>query len=313
MRPYEFPGGVAVVTGAASGIGRALALDLAARGSHLALVDRDAAGLKATASALESLLCGRKRLRRPQGRPYQSRSQQSHLHQPSQPNRVRVSLHVLDLGEGEVAGLERDVLDAHGRVTLLVNNAGVALGGSFEELSIDEYEWLMNINFRAVVRLTKAFLPTLLREEGAHLVNLSSVFGLVAPPGQSAYAASKFAVRGFSEALRHELEGRSGVTVVHPGGVKTNIALGARISAGTDVAAARESAEWFTEGLKTAPEEAAATILRAVERRQGRVLIGSDALIIDTVQRLLPVSYWRVLGALAGDADVSRERREVKR
>ena len=313
MRPYAFPGGVAVVTGAASGIGRALALDLAARGSHLALVDRDAAGLETTADALESLLHDPKRLQRRQGRLYRSRSQQGHLHQPPQPNRVRVSLHVLDLGEGEVAGLEQDVLDAHGRVTLLVNNAGVALGGSFEELSIDEYEWLMNINFRAVVRLTKAFLPTLLSAGDAHLANLSSVFGLVAPPGQSAYAASKFAVRGFSEALRHELEGRVGVTVVHPGGVKTNIALGARLAALTDAAAAREGAQRFTEGLKTTPEEAAKTILRAVERRQGRVLIGSDAVMIDTVQRLLPASYWRVLSALAGDADVSRERRKVKR
>ena len=159
MRPYAFPGGVAVITGAASGIGRALALDLAARGSHLALVDRDAAGLETTASALENLLSHSKNLQRRQDRLYRSRSQQGHSHQPPQPNRVRVSLHVLDLGEGEVAGLEQDVLNAHGRVTLLVNNAGVALGGSFEELSIDEYEWLMNINFRAVVRLTKAFLP----------------------------------------------------------------------------------------------------------------------------------------------------------
>ena len=143
MRPYEFPGGVAVVTGAASGIGRALALALAARGSHLALVDRDAAGLEATAAGLETLF----RTQRPRGR-------------------VRVSLHVLDLSEGEVAGLERDVLEAHGRVTLLVNNAGVALGGTFEELSIEEYEWLMNINFRAVVRLTHAFLPALLGAGG---------------------------------------------------------------------------------------------------------------------------------------------------
>ena len=297
MRPYAFPGGVAVVTGAASGIGRALALDLAARGSHLALVDRDAAGLAATADMLGRLLSDPTRFHRPQGRSPQSRSQRR-----SQPNRIRVSLHVLDLSEGEVAGLERDVLDAHGRVTLLVNNAGVALGGTFEELSIDEYEWLLNINFRAVVRLTKAFLPALLGAGEAHVANLSSVFGLVAPPGQSAYAASKFAVRGFSEALRHELAGRIGVTVVHPGGVKTNIALGARVAVLTDAAAARESAARFTEGLKTAPEEAATIILRAVERRQGRVLIGSDAVMIDTVQRLLPASYWRVLDAMTGDA-----------
>ena len=299
MRPFSFSGGVAVVTGAASGIGRALAVDLAARGSHLALVDRDAAGLEVTASLLRNAL-----RHKHVSSSHASRGGRSRYSPPQ--NRLRVSIHVLDLGEGEVAGLERDVSEAHGRVTLLVNNAGVALGGSFEELSIDEYEWLMNINFRAVVRLTKAFLPTLLREKGAHLVNVSSVFGLVAPPGQSAYAASKFAVRGFSEALRHELENRVGVTVVHPGGVKTNIALRARIAARTDAAAAREGAQRFTEGLKTTPEEAAATILRAVERRQGRVLIGTDAVILDVVQRLFPASYWRILSRVAGDADVSR-------
>ena len=117
-------------------------------------------------------------------------------------------------------------------------------------------------------------------------------------------------MRGFSEALRHELLNRVGVTAVHPGGVKTNIALGARVAALADAVAAREGAERFTAGLRTTPEEAAATILRAVERRQGRVLVGTDAVVIDVVQRLLPVSYWRVLGPLAGDADVSRAARE---
>ncbi len=269
MTPFVFEDGVALLTGAASGIGRSLATQLAARGCHLALVDRDEAGLEETAA--------------------RARQQNSR-------GGVKVSTQVFDLSQREgIAGLVTDVMDEHGRVTLLINNAGVALGGRFEEVSLDEFEWLMSINFHAGVALTKACLPHLLSENGSHLVNLSSVFGIVAPTGQAAYAASKFAVRGFSEALRHELAGRVGVSVVHPGGVKTNIALGARVAATLDPAAARQEAERFSQSLRTSPEDAAATILRAVERRQSRVLIGADAHIIDVLQRFLPTAYWRVL------------------
>ena len=145
---------------------------------------------------------------------------------------VSASAHTLDLSQqAGIAPLVEDVIREHGRVTLLINNAGVSLQGSFEEISLDEFAWLMNINFGAVVSLTKACLPHLLAAGGAHLVNVSSLYGIIAPPGESAYAASKFAVRGFSEALRHELAGRVGVTVVHPGGVKTNIAFSTRRAA----------------------------------------------------------------------------------
>ena len=268
VEPFEFRNGVALVTGAASGIGRALAEGLAARGCHLALVDRNAAGLEAVAA--------------------QARQRG-----------VRVSTHPFDLSKLEdIGALVNDVIAQHGRVTLLINNAGVALGGRFEEVSLEEFEWLMSINFRAVVALTKACLPYLLREGGAHLVNVSSVFGLVAPEGQTAYSASKFAVRGFTEALRHELEGRLSVSVVHPGGVKTNIALGARVAVTVDPVRARQEAEQFDKGLRTLPGDAAETILRATERRQGRVLIGVDARLIDVIQRLWPIFYWRILKSL---------------
>ena len=268
MKPFVFRDSVALVTGAASGIGRALALGLAARGAHLALVDRNASGLEGVAV----------------------RARQ---------HGVKVSTHPFDLSQQEdIEALVGDVIEQHGRVTLLINNAGVALGGRFEEVSLEEFNWLMGINFHAVVALTKACLPYLLREDGAHLVNVSSVFGLAVPEGQAAYASSKFAVRGFTEALRHELEGRVGVSVVHPGGVKTNIALGARIAATVDPVRARQEAEQFDKGLRTSPEDAAETILRAVQRRQGRVLIGVDARLIDVIQRLWPVSYWRILKSL---------------
>lgn len=209
---------------------------------------------------------------------------------------VEVSTHVIDLSQQEgVAALISDVVGEHRRITLLINNAGVALGGRFEEVSLEEFEWLMNINFRAVVALTKACLPHLLEAREAHLVNVSSVFGIIAPEGQVAYSASKFAVRGFSEALRHELAGRVGVSVIHPGGVKTNIALGARTAATIDPVRAQQDLEKFDRSLRTSPEDAAATILRAAQRRQKRVLIGADAHIIDVAQRFLPTAYWRVL------------------
>ena len=216
---------------------------------------------------------------------------------------VKVSTHALDLSQHEdIEALVTDVLREHGRLTLLVNNAGVALGGRFEEVSLEEFEWLMDINFRAVVALTKACLPHLLRVKGGHLVNLSSVFGIIAPEGQAAYSSSKFAVRGFSEVLRHELRGRLGVSVVHPGGVRTNIALGARIAAKVDPVVARREMKRFSQSFRTAPEEAAEVILRAIQRRQSRVLIGADARLIDVTQRLLPVRYWRVLrGAFERD------------
>lgn len=259
-------GGVAVITGAASGIGAALAVQLAARGMHLALVDVNAAGLQTTEAAARA-------------------------------HGVTVSTHVHDLAQAGTAGaLLADVQAAHGRATVLVNNAGVAVGGSFQQVDEADFDWLMAVNFGAVVRLTRAFLPLLQQQAAAQVVNVSSIFGIIAPPGNTAYCASKFAVRGFSESLRHELEMAGSpvrVTVVHPGGVRTAIAENARAprSASADELAAQK--ETWRRLLALPAEDAAATILRGIERREARVLVGQDAVRAAWVQRLFPVGYWK--------------------
>jgi len=267
-------GRTAVVTGAASGIGQAVAVALARRGCHLALADVNAAGLARTTALVRAA-----------GGAAAS---------------VRVSEHRLDVSErAAVAAFPAEVSAVHPGVDLLVNNAGVALGGTFEQVSDEDVEWLFGINFWGVVRMTRAFLPLLRASDDARLVNLSSVFGLVAPPGQAAYAASKFAVRGFSEALRHELAGTSvGVTVAHPGGVATAIADSARVPQGApadEVAAGRAA---IRRALRLPAEVAGEAIVRGVERRRVRVLVGRDAHAIAGIERLLPKAYWQVIGRL---------------
>jgi short-subunit dehydrogenase len=259
-------GGVAVITGAAGGIGAALALQLAARGCHLALADVNETGLNAVA-----------RQARDRG--------------------VTVSTLVLDMARPESAeALLADVTARHGRATILVNNAGVALGGTFEQVAAADFDWLMSINFSAVVRLTRAFLPLLKRADAAQIVNISSIFGIIAPPGQTAYCAAKFAVRGFSEALRHELEtSRStvGMTLVHPGGVRTGIATSARLPASATAAEREVHRDNARRALRLSPEAAAGRILQAIQQREPRVLVGQDAVAAAWVQRLFPVTYWR--------------------
>jgi NAD(P)-dependent dehydrogenase (short-subunit alcohol dehydrogenase family) len=197
-------GRTAVITGAAGGIGRAIAVSLARRACHLALADIDEIGMAGTADLVRGY-------------------------------GVRVSRHRIDVADRVAVAEFPDIVAAeHSGVDVLINNAGVAVGDTFEQVSDEDFEWLFEINFWGVVRMTRAFLPLLRASEDARLVNLSSVYGLVAPPEQAAYSASKFAVRGFSEALRHELEGTAiGVSVVHPGGVATSIAEKARVPAGT--------------------------------------------------------------------------------
>lgn len=258
--------GTAVVTGAGSGIGRALAQQLAAAGSALALADIDEAGLLQTAQLLEK-------------------------------KSALVTTHVLDVAdEAGVRSFAEDVSKRHGRVTLLINNAGVALHGDFEEVSLDDFRWLMNINFWGTVYGVKFFLPLLKREKRAHIVNISSVFGMIAPAGQCAYAASKFAVRGFTEALRHELDGGNVcVSCVHPAGIRTQIARRARVGAGVTGTGHQDKALRFEKLLRTSPEAAAARILRGVERREPRVLIGADAYQADVLLRFRPATYWKTL------------------
>jgi short-subunit dehydrogenase len=256
---------VAVVTGAAGGIGGAIALNLARRGCHLALADFKVEPLAQTATAARA-------------------------------SGVEVSEHVFDIADASViAGLPAVVQTRHGRVSILVNCAGVALGGTFAQVSLEEFEWLFQINFWSVVRMTKAFLPLLEQQPQAQIVNISSVFGLIGPPGQAAYSASKFAVRGFSEALRHELDlaGKNvGVTVVHPGGVRTGIAKNARLAAGLPKADAERMEGTWEKLLRDSPESVAETIVAGVERRERRILCGADATRIDVIQRLLPAGYW---------------------
>jgi short-subunit dehydrogenase len=206
--------------------------------------------------------------------------------------------HIFDIADANaIVRFQTAVHARHGRVDVLVNCAGVALGGTFEQVSLEEFEWLFQINFWSVVRMMEAFLPLLLTEADAQIVNISSVFGLVGPPGQSAYAASKFAVRGVSEALRHELElaGKHvGVTVVHPGGVRTGIAKNARIAAAMPKEQVDRMQGLWEKLLKDSPESVAERIVAGVERRERRILCGADARRVDTIQRLILSSYWNL-------------------
>jgi NAD(P)-dependent dehydrogenase (short-subunit alcohol dehydrogenase family) len=263
--------GVAVVTGAASGIGRALALALAAEGMTLALADRDEKGLHETV-----LLVAR--------------------------GGGTASPHVLDVSdESAVNAFAQDVLREHGRVTLLVNNAGVSVFGTVQELATDEIAWLMNTNFWGVVYGTKAFLPALLAQPEACIVNMSSVFGLWGPPGQSAYAASKFAVRGFTESLRGELiDTNVHVLTVHPGGIRTSIARSARIARAADPALAEKRTKRFEEQLLTTPPETLATaIVDGIKKNRDRVVAGAQAPQLDLLMRLFPTGAARAFARRA--------------
>jgi NAD(P)-dependent dehydrogenase (short-subunit alcohol dehydrogenase family) len=270
-------GGVAVVTGAGSGIGRALAQQLAAAGSALAIADIDQKGLTETAASLGS-------------------------------RQAALTTHVLDVSdEATVGNFAEDVVARHGRVTLLINNAGVALHGTFEEISLDDLRWVMNINFWGVVYGVRHFLPILKQQPRAQIVNLSSVFGIIAPVGQSAYSASKFAVRGFTEAVRHELLGTSVfVSCVHPGGIHTPIAKRARLGAHAPESKREAAVAFFEQVTPTSPEAAAARILKGVERREPRILVGQDARKIDIVQRLRPGTYWKVMAKRANAPATAR-------
>jgi len=275
MRAYAFAGGAAVVTGAASGIGEALARQLAEWGSNLVLVDRDAARLAEVADGIRTARPG-----------------------------LAIDTCVVDLSDDDATGrLAETLATEHPETTLLINNAGVALGGRFDQVTLEEFDWVMAVNFRAVIRLTHALLPALKAHPGAHLVNVSSVFGIFAPAGQAAYAASKFAVRGFSEAVRHELaENGIGVTVVHPGGIKTRIAESARTGSGVSVEEYERGRKQFAKLLTIDPATAAAQIVDAIEKRRPRLLIGWSAKLPDVLVRLLPGTYWKLIARRARPA-----------
>lgn len=272
---YRFAGGTAVVTGAASGIGAALATALAERGSHLVLVDRDATGLAAVAERIGAGAAA---------------------NGTAAP--VRIATYVVDLADAEATRrIGATLAAAHPDTTLLVNNAGVGLGGRFDQVSAEQFDTVLAVNLHAVITLTRAMLPVLTSNPGAHLVALSSIFGITAPAGQTAYATTKFGVRGFLESLRAELAPqRVGVTCVHPGGVRTNVARNSAVGTGVPAADAARMAE-FEKYLTLDPAVAAETILQAVERRRARVLVGTDARLLDALARLFPVAHHRLLAA----------------
>jgi len=214
---------------------------------------------------------------------------------------VKITSDHLDVADRDAVYAWADrVVGDHGRVNLIVNNAGVALAATVESMSYEDFEWLMHINFWGVVYGTKAFLPYLKQSGEGHVVNLSSVFGLISVPSQSAYNAAKFAVRGFTDTLRMELEIEDtnvSVTAVHPGGIKTNIARNARLDpsirevGGNPEKAAKE----FERAFITSPEKAAEQILTAVRRDRRRALIGPDAKVVDVVSRLPAGIYQSIL------------------
>jgi NAD(P)-dependent dehydrogenase (short-subunit alcohol dehydrogenase family) len=271
----SFDDKVAAITGAGSGMGASLALELARRGCQLALCDIDEAALEV--SAAKARLLG-----------------------------VKVTTTVVDVAErAAVHDWAETVVREHGRVHLVFNNAGVAVGGTAEDTDYRDIDWIVGINLWGVVHGTKAFLPHLAASGEGHVVNTSSVFGLVGVPGQSAYNATKFAVRGYTEALRAELKAMGScvsATCVHPGGIRTAIARHAR----TDASVARlgvdpaKAASDFERHLRTTPDRAAQLILKAVAQDRARVLIGADAHLLDLLGRLLPGGYHTPLRRLLG-------------
>lgn len=260
----RFADKVAVITGAGSGIGRALAVELARRGARLALSDVDMVRVAETAARCEK-------------------------------EGAEVRHYELDVADrAAVLANADEVVAEFGGVNLVVNNAGVALVAPVAVMSWEDLEWVMNIDYWGVVHGTKAFLPHLVASGDGHLVNISSVFGFVGVPTQSAYNSAKFAVRGFTEALRQEMlieRKPVGVSCVHPGGIRTNIVRNARASDGSNAAQMRER---FDQIALTTPERAARIILRGVERNRSRILVGPDAYLLDAIPRVLGPFYQRI-------------------
>jgi len=275
----RYSGATAVVTGAASGIGRALAVELAKRGANVAISDVNDTGLSETASLAQSAASG-----------------------------VKVRTFHLDVADRQaVLAHAGEVASEFGRVNLVFNNAGVAVAATVEETTWEDFDWLMGINFWGVVHGTKAFLPHLIESGDGTIVNISSVFGFIGVPSQSAYNSAKFAVRGFTEALRQEMlmEGKPvSVHCVHPGGIRTNIARSARVPVDSEVDK-DQMAKDFERIARTSPERAARTILRGIDRGKPRILIGPDAYLINGFERFLGARYEGILARLAKRSQIT--------
>lgn len=263
---------VAIITGAGSGIGRALALRFVEeRVTGIAISDVNETGLNETAEMLKA-------------------------------ENVDTLTSIVDVAKREdIQRFADEIVKRFGRATHLVNNAGVGLIGRTEEVSIEDMKWLMDINFWGTVYGTKIFLPIMRRQNFGHIVNISSVFGLFSPPGQSTYCASKFAVRGFTESLRHELEGTNiFVSCVHPGGIRTNIAKAAKQGENAPDEDKKQASIIFDKLAQTTAEQAADTIIKGIKAKNPRILIGTDAFQISAVQRLFPKRYFKIMDRISG-------------
>ena len=266
---------VVVITGAGSGIGRALALRLAKEDiAGIAISDVFEEGLRETEDLLKNA-------------------------------KIKITTHKVDVADEEaMRQFVQEVAAEHKRVSHVINNAGVALGGQVKDVSINDMRWLMDINFWGVVYGTRFFMPYLEKEKSAHIVNFSSLFGIIAPPGNATYCASKFAVRGFSESLRHELEDTNiTVSVVHPGGIATNIANRAKLGEHANLTAEeiKQRKAKANEALnRTTPEQAAEIIVQGIKSKNERILIGFDAKLLSWISRIFPRKYFAVIDKISG-------------
>ncbi|MBT2495244.1 SDR family oxidoreductase [Microbacterium sp. ISL-59] len=264
MKHLDLAGSTTAITGAANGMGADIARLLAARGAHLALIDHDSAALATLAAELGD---------------------------------ARVTTHVVDLRDDDaVFAAATEITAAHPRINALITCAGSSMLGNLDQLTMEEMRWLTDVNLWGTVSITKALLPALRAAPAAHITHFASVYALAAPAGRIPYALSKFAVRGFSEALRHELEGTTvSVGAVYPAGVRTGIILHGHYAAAIDPEVAARAAAAQAAMYHTDPADAAARIIRATERRAARTMVGREARLIDVLTRIAPSSYWRVM------------------
>lgn len=266
----SFNGKIAVITGAASGIGRELALQLSGEGAVIAAADYDKKALAETVKMIKE-------------------------------SGGEAAAFTVDISDGkQVAKFASDIKKKYGSIDILINNAGVTLFGKFEELKQKDFEWIVNINLWGAIYMCREFLPEIKEKRDSYLVNVASIFGVIGVGNQSAYCATKFGLRGFTEALQDELHAFPvNVISVLPGGIKTNIARNARfIKNGALIKDTEKLVRRFDKVSKTTASEAAAAIIAGMKKKKARIRIGSDARLLDRLQRLLPVRYNRIIAKL---------------